>query len=87
MKIFLILILFLVVFSSSAFSKTLTHDYQVTGLTFNAEKKYYEVTFVIEAGIYKADEKFFKCLQKSLEKKKLAKVTYEPMGLKITDCQ
>ena len=71
----------------NAFSKPLVKDFEVTGLKYNDQKKYYEVSFVLMAGVYKADEKFFKCLQKSLETKKTAKVTYEPMGLKITGCE
>ena len=53
----------------------------------NSEKKYYETSLRLMAGVYKADEKFVNCLQKSLENKKTAKITYEAMGLKITNCE
>lgn len=76
-----------IVFSSNCFAMTLTKDLVTTGLRYNSEKKYYETSFVLMAGVYKADEQFFKCLQTSLEKKKPAKVTFEPMGLKITACE
>lgn len=83
-KIFLISV---IVFSSNSFAMTLTKDFVTTSLRYNTGKKYYETSFVLMAGVYKADEKFFKCLQTSLEKKKPAKVTFEPMGLKITACE
>ncbi len=75
-------------FSFSAFAKKplITDNFVVTKIILNEEKKYYETSLELMAGIYKADESFVKCLQKSLEKKKAAKITYEAMGLKITSC-
>lgn len=62
-------------------------DFVTTKLSYNTQKKYYETTFQMMAGIYKAEEKFFKCLQKSLHSKKEIKVSFEPMTLMITDCK
>ncbi len=85
MKKFIILVV--ACSSMNAYSMTLTKEFLTTSLKFNEEKKYYETTFVLMAGIYKANEKDFKCLQKSLETKLSARVTYEPMGLKVTKCE
>lgn len=78
---------FIVMFSTAVHAKPITMDFVATKLSYNSEKKYYEITFQMMAGIYKADEKFLKCLQKSLQNKKEVKVSYEPMGLIITDCR
>ncbi len=83
----LLLCSFFLLFSHYVYAKPITMDFVTTKLSYNAEKKYYETTFQMMAGIYKADEKFFKCLQKSLQTKKEIKVSYEPMGLMITDCK
>lgn len=72
--------------SAMASTNTLTENFVVTKISLNHEKKYYEVSFVLMAGVYKADKEFVNCLQKSLESKKPAKVTYEAMGLKLTKC-
>lgn len=83
-----IMLSMLVLYSFSVFAKKplITDHFVVTKMSYNEEKKYYETSFELMAGIYKADEKFVKCLQKSLEIKKPAKVSYEAMGLKIMSC-
>lgn len=78
---------FIFLFSDLVFAKPITMDFVTTKLSYKAEKKYYETTFQMMAGVYKAEDKFFKCLQKSLQTKKEVKVSYEPMGLMITDCK
>ena len=83
MKFIIILSIF---YSNFAFSKPITMDFTVTKITYNEERKYYETKFIMMAGIYKAEEKYLKCLQSSLRNKKEVEVSYEPMGLIISDC-
>lgn len=88
MKKIILLSLFLLSLSvNAALENTITDNFIVTKVFLNKAKKHYEVSLTLMAGIYKADEKFVSCLQKSLESKKEAKITYEAMGLKITDCK
>lgn len=74
----------LMTFSSEVHA--LTKNHLVTRLKYESEKKYYEVILLNQDGVFKSDDKFFKCLEKSLQEKKPAKISYEAMGLKITDC-
>lgn len=82
-----IIVLISLLFSFTAFSGVIKKSFTVTKLRYNSDKKYYDVDFLNQAGIYKADEKWFKCLQQSLEKKLAAKVEFNPMGLKISNCE
>lgn len=79
--------LFCFLFAAKAEAMTLTKDFVTTRLKYNDAKKVYDVDFLNQAGIYKADDKDFSCLQGSLKSKKPVKVTFDPMGLKITDCK
>lgn len=81
-----LVILFGFLVAAHAQAMTLTKDFVTTRLKFNDAKKVYDVDFLNEAGIYKAEDKFFSCLQSSLKSKKPVKVTYDPIGLKLTDC-
>lgn len=76
----------LIAASTSAMGMTLTKDFVVTRLKYNEAKKVYEVDFLNQAGVYKGDDKNFSCLQSSLKSNKPAHVTFDPMGLKITEC-
>jgi hypothetical protein len=84
MKFFLILSILLI--SNNLLAKDLTGKFITLQLKYNQEQKYYETSFSQKAGVYKADDKFFKCLQNSLESKKIVNVTYQAMGLKIIGC-
>lgn len=75
-------------FSGSAFADmTLTKKLTVTAIIFNQDKKYYDLEFKVEAGIYHADEALLSCLQKSLQKQIAVSITYQPMGLKLLKCR
>lgn len=76
----------LMALSFNSFAMTLTKDFVVTRLKYNDEKKVYDVDFINQAGIYIGNDTVFPCLQKSLKSNKAVKVTFEPMGLKITAC-
>lgn len=65
----------------------LKKEFKVTKLIFDEQKKTYLVHFENQAGVYKADEKFFKCLSESLESKKAFKIEFRPMGLTIMACE
>ena len=84
-KILAVLVLGLSLNATAA--STLTKNLVATKVKYNEAKKYYEVSFTLMAGIYKADEKFLKCFEGSIESKKPVAVTYEPMGLKVTNCK
>ena len=88
MKKIIAVLLFSTLFSLTglAADNTITEDFVVTKIRLNNEKKLYEISFTLAAGIYKSDKEFVECLQKSLATKKPAKVTYQAMGLKITKC-
>lgn len=72
--------------TSNSWAMNLTKKFQVTRIYFNQEKKNYDVSFQIQAGIYHADEAHLKCLQSSVEKKVAVNVEFEAMGLKIVNC-
>ena len=82
----IIFILLLIIFTDKIYAKDLTDTLITLKLNYNSDKKYYEITFSQMAGVYKAEEKFVKCLQTSLDSHKSAKVTYQPMGLMISGC-
>lgn len=82
----LILIASLFTFSYNVWAAKLTHKLQATQIKYNEVSKLYDVSFMIRAGIYQADEKQIKCLQKSLDNKVEAYIEYEAVGLKITNC-
>ncbi len=73
-------------FSINATAATLTFDLTVRKINFNNEKKLYDISFNEMAAVYLADAKFLKCLQKSLDTKKAAKITYLGRELKLTEC-
>lgn len=79
--------LFCFLFAANVEAMTLTKDFVATRLKYNEAKKVYDVDFLNQAGIYKAEDKDFPCLQGSLKSKKPVKVTFDPMGLKITGCK
>lgn len=80
------IVLSLIFLSLNSFGMTLTKDFVVTRLKYDEVKKIYDVDFINQAGIYKGGDDVFPCLQKSLKSNKAAKVTFDPMGLKITEC-
>ena len=86
MKRIIIFIFMIFSFNASAKNPVLKEELVVTKIKHNDEKKYYEISLTLMAGVYKADEKLVGCLQKSLEKRMPAKISYEAMGLKILSC-
>ena len=62
----LILIALIITASSDSWAMNLTKKLQVVRIKYNEEKKNYDVSFLIRAGIYHADELQLKCLQKSI---------------------
>lgn len=83
MKKIIILILLL---NIHALNAAMTKDFVVTKLHYNLEKKYYQVDFKNQAGVYQAEEAMLSCLRDSLQNKKAVRVEFNPMGLKITNC-
>lgn len=65
----------------------LTKDFIVTKVFYNQNKKYYEINFKNQAGVYKTGDVFLSCLRTSLKEAKPARVVFEPSGLAITSCK
>lgn len=79
------IVLFLVL-NIHALSAAMTKDFVVTKLHYDLEKKYYQVDFKNQAGVYQAQVAMLSCLRESLQNKKAVRVEFNPMGLKITNC-
>lgn len=80
------IIVLLLVLTNHALSAAMTKDFVVTKLHYNLEKKYYQVDFKNQAGVYQAQVAMLPCLRESLQSKKAVRVEFNPMGLKITNC-
>lgn len=76
----------LILFSTTSL-QAMTKEWTVTKLNLDDKTKLYLVDFKNQAGIYKAEEKLFSCLQWSLADKKAVKVEFEPMGLILKSCE
>ena len=82
----LILIAIFLIISNNSWAINLTHKLQVTLIKYDYEKKNYDISFALKAGVYHADKALLKCLQKSIEDKINVNVEYEAIGLKIIKC-
>lgn len=80
------IIALLFVLNMNALSAAMTKDFVVTKLHYNLEKKYYQVDFKNQAGVYQAQVEMLSCLRESLENQKAVRVEFNPMGLKIMNC-
>ncbi len=76
----------LLLVSFSLYAKTDTENYIVKSLRYDTDKKRYDVILSNQDGIFTSEDKYYKCLEKSLMDKKSAKITYNLSNLKITDC-
>ena len=83
-KLFGLIILLLIALPAEAI--TITSKHVVKGLIYDSEKKQYDVFLLNQDGIFVADDKFFKCMEKSLQNKKFAQISYDSKDLKITAC-
>lgn len=81
------IIVLLLVLTNHALSAAMIKDFVVTKLHYNLEKKYYQVDFKNQAGVYQAQVAMLPCLHESLQSKKAVRVEFNPMGLKITNCE
>jgi ADP-heptose:LPS heptosyltransferase len=80
-------IILLNLFFSSTSLFAMTSEWTVTRINFDTSKKLYQVDFMNQAGVYKAEEKMLPCLRESLQQKKEVKVDFNPMGLMIKSCE
>lgn len=82
----LLFLVLLLTFSQATLAMNLTKKLQVISIKYNEEKKNYDISFSVRAGIYNSDESHLKCLQESIEKKIEVKVEFVALGLKIVKC-
>lgn len=86
MKKMVMLSLFVFI-NSQSLSAAMTKEFIVTKLNFNQDKKYYQVDFKNQAGVYNASgDELLVCLQQSLREKKAVMIEFNPMGLKVLNC-
>lgn len=83
-KLFFVFMLFLIALPAEAI--TITSKHVVKGLIYDSEKKQYDVFLLNQDGIFVATDKFFKCMEKSIQNKKPAQISYDSKNLKITAC-
>lgn len=72
--------------ATSAHGKTIDEKVSVRALSFDPNGKDYVVIFFEKAAYYRADQKFFKCLNTSIKQKKQITISYDPIKLVLSNC-
>jgi len=79
-------LIFLVLIVGNSYAQLISEKVTVRALSLDVRKNQYVVIFFEKAAYYRADPKFFNCLNLSVKEKIQVQVSYDPKTLMVLEC-